>query len=725
MSDVIDTNVVEIRFDNSQFIENVSQTIDSVNTLKEALVFDTSSFDGITQATRSIDLSGVAANIESLSDRFSTFGIIGMTAVQRITNEVMTLAGKLGHLLSAPWRQLISGGTSRAENISNAQFQLQGIFGKTEEGARKLAMTMNADSKAIQEMTGYTEDMVVAMDAANYAVADTAYGLDSAAKAASVLATSGVDVMHFSEDLKDANGLLRTEMQVALRSISGTAAMANSTYDDVARVFERISGNGRIMAIDLQSLSARGLNAAATLRDYLNEVGVTVNATEQDIREMVTKGKIDFMTFAKAMDSAYGDHAKDANNTFNGAFSNMKFALSKIGADFISPLRDKLIPILNDVRMVINNIRKALQFKIKFPGTEQEVSVVELFTRAITHLTEAAHDMFAVWMGGQDVITKAMTGLSSITGVAFSDIKKVYKDVESGAISSSKGIESLINMASEHGKTLDEVYKTLAENLDKSEDEIKEMCRNGEISFEQFSNAISSAFGNTVWDKRVEQLATVFRNVLVTASNLANAVSSVIGPVIEAFISVFMGKGIDGVISFTQAMSDLTSNLALSVPIQKAIKNTFQAIFRILKSGMSIVGRLISAAFRILKAISPVIGVALDIVSAIAEVITEIIEFISYSEILNGVVNVLSTSLIILGRVALVIFRTVVKLVAPAINLMGQVFEALNKGIKESLVMVDSLAFIVNVPNKTVVTAMDQTDSKENVFTNIDGAVIV
>ena len=51
--------------------------------------------------------------------------------------------------------------------------------------------------------------------------------------------------------------------------------------------------------------------------------------------------------------------------------------------------------------------------------------------------------------------------------------------------------------------------------------------------------------------------------------------------------------------------------------------------------------------------------------------------------------------------------------------------KARNKGIKESLVMVDSLAFIVNVPNKTVVTAMDQTDSKENVFTNIDGAVIV
>jgi flagellar operon protein len=51
--------------------------------------------------------------------------------------------------------------------------------------------------------------------------------------------------------------------------------------------------------------------------------------------------------------------------------------------------------------------------------------------------------------------------------------------------------------------------------------------------------------------------------------------------------------------------------------------------------------------------------------------------------------------------------------------------KASEKGIKESLVIVDSLAFIVNVPNNTVVTALDRTDSEDNVFTNIDGAVIV
>lgn len=47
------------------------------------------------------------------------------------------------------------------------------------------------------------------------------------------------------------------------------------------------------------------------------------------------------------------------------------------------------------------------------------------------------------------------------------------------------------------------------------------------------------------------------------------------------------------------------------------------------------------------------------------------------------------------------------------------------KGIRDSLVLVDSLAFIVNVPSSTVVTAMEQSEAQENIFTNIDGAVII
>lgn len=58
-------------------------------------------------------------------------------------------------------------------------------------------------------------------------------------------------------------------------------------------------------------------------------------------------------------------------------------------------------------------------------------------------------------------------------------------------------------------------------------------------------------------------------------------------------------------------------------------------------------------------------------------------------------------------------------------RLQHGVEQASEKGIQESLVLIDSLAFIVNVPNRTVVTAMDQTETTNNVFTNIDGAVIM
>ncbi len=47
------------------------------------------------------------------------------------------------------------------------------------------------------------------------------------------------------------------------------------------------------------------------------------------------------------------------------------------------------------------------------------------------------------------------------------------------------------------------------------------------------------------------------------------------------------------------------------------------------------------------------------------------------------------------------------------------------KGIKDSLMIMDKLAFIVNVPSSTVVTAMDQNETSDNIFTNIDGAVII
>jgi flagellar operon protein len=46
------------------------------------------------------------------------------------------------------------------------------------------------------------------------------------------------------------------------------------------------------------------------------------------------------------------------------------------------------------------------------------------------------------------------------------------------------------------------------------------------------------------------------------------------------------------------------------------------------------------------------------------------------------------------------------------------------KGAKESLILMDQLALVVSIKNRTVITAVDGSNLKDNVFTNIDSAVI-
>lgn len=58
-------------------------------------------------------------------------------------------------------------------------------------------------------------------------------------------------------------------------------------------------------------------------------------------------------------------------------------------------------------------------------------------------------------------------------------------------------------------------------------------------------------------------------------------------------------------------------------------------------------------------------------------------------------------------------------------KLNGAVDKAAQKGAKESLILMNNLALVVSVKNRTVITAMDEASMKENVFTNIDSAVIV
>ena len=282
MSKSIDNRVVEMVFDNAAFEKGVSKTIESLGQLDRSIeavgqeasrgsIFDRLGLDsGLSGRLRAI-AEGIGGVFGTITEKFGL--------ISKIAGGVAALGS--GGLIG----MALTGGKNRALNIEQAKFQLQGL--------------------------GIAWEQV--SDSINEAVDGTRYGLDSAAKAASQLAASNV--------------ALGDDMTHALRAISGVASMTNSEYDDIAQIFTRVAGQGKVMANDLNSIAARGLNAAA-------ELAKALGTTEAEVRDMVSKGKIDFMTFSNAMNDAFGDQAKKANATFTGAMANARAALNRIGAEF-------------------------------------------------------------------------------------------------------------------------------------------------------------------------------------------------------------------------------------------------------------------------------------------------------------------------------------------------------------------------------------------------------
>ena len=385
MGIAVDERVVEMRFDNHQFERGVQSTMGALDKLKQSLKLDGASkgLDNVNQAAKNVSLDGIASGVAALEKRFSTFGIVGMRVISNLTDSMMRFGrNTVGFVTDS----IIGGGKRRAMNIENAHFQLQGLL---------------KDEAKVQAV----------MDDAMDSVDGTAYAYDEAAKAASQFAASGMEAGE--------------KMQASLRAITGVVAMTNSEYESISQIFTTVSGNGRLMGDQLLQLSSRGLNAAATLADYMTKVGNGAKVTEGEVREMVSKGEISFDLFAAAMDDAFGEHAKKANETFTGAMSNVKASLSRIGAEFISPLivqNGPLVQFFNALRERINDVKANIG------------PLAELFTKSVSGMAQSAakylQEMdlakpFEAFYNIMDIFKNASGGISSILmpiRFAFEDI---------------------------------------------------------------------------------------------------------------------------------------------------------------------------------------------------------------------------------------------------------------------------------------------------------------
>ena len=340
----IDELVLKMRFDNARFKAAAQDTLGVLDNLKTKLKFDgvknafkdsARGAEDLNRSVQNVDLSKIAGEVSGINNAFSSMGIIGRTALGKLTVDAMNFGRKLTTSITQP---LIQGGMNRAKNIEQARFQLQGL---------------GADVAAIEA-------------AAMNAVDGTAYGFDEAARAAS---------QFYASNVRDAG-----EMEKALLAISGVAAMTSSEYSDIARIFTTVAGNGRVMASELNSFASRGLNVAAALAEARG-------VTEEELRDQVSKGKVSFEEFYTAMNEAYGEHAKKAGETFSGALANAKAPLARIGADVASVYLKSMTGLFNALRPFLNVVHGALGPIIELINAGQSAGI-ESLTRFFEGLTE-------------------------------------------------------------------------------------------------------------------------------------------------------------------------------------------------------------------------------------------------------------------------------------------------------------------------------------------------
>lgn len=339
----IDDLVLRMRFDNTRFKAAAQETLGVLDNLKTKLKFDgvrnafkdsARGVEGLNRSVQNVDMSKIAGEVSGINKAFSSMGIIGRTAIGKLTVDAMNFGRKLTTSITQP---LIQGGFNRAKNIEQARFQLRGL---------------GADVAAIEA-------------AAMAAVDGTAYGFDEAARAAS---------QFYASNVRDAG-----EMEKALLAISGVAAMTSSEYSDIARIFTTVAGNGRVMASELNSFASRGLNVAAALAEARG-------ISEEDLRDLVSEGKVSFEEFYTAMNEAYGEHAKKAGETFSGALANAKAPLARIGADVAAVYLKSMTGLFNAIRPFLNVVHGALSPIIELINAGQSAGIASL-TRFFEGLT--------------------------------------------------------------------------------------------------------------------------------------------------------------------------------------------------------------------------------------------------------------------------------------------------------------------------------------------------
>lgn len=357
MSRTIDERIVEMQFNNKDFQENIQDSIDSLERLKAELDLSESAkgLNKLSRAGKSFSLANVTNSVDSIASKFSTMGIIGVTALQNLTNSAVN-AGK--RIASALTIQPVSTGFNEYELKMNA---IKTIMSGSKEDLETV-------TKALNELNEYSDQTI-------YSFSDMTQNIGK-------FTNAGVP-------LKDA--------VAAIKGISNEAALAGANATQASHAmynFAQAMSSGYVKLLDWRSIE-------------------TAQMSTVEFREELIKTALEMKTITKTSDGMYKSLTTNLNGKQSEKFDAMSGFNDSLAHQWLNKnvLVETLKKYATDVAGVEDDIgERAIE------AATQVRTFTMLFDTLKESAQSGWATTWEIVVGDLDSATKMLTKMSKIFG---------------------------------------------------------------------------------------------------------------------------------------------------------------------------------------------------------------------------------------------------------------------------------------------------------------------
>ena len=352
MSESIDRRVVEMRFDNKDFENNVNSTMTVLEKLKEKL-----SFKGAGEKFEST--SGLSNAIDGVKQRFSALEVVGMTALINLTNSAINLGKNLAKSLTID--------------------QVRAGFGEYELKMNSIQTIMASTGKDIGTVNGYLNELNTYADKTIYSFSDMTSSIGK-------FTNAGVD--------------LDTAVK-AIQGISNEAAVSGANAQEASRAmynFAQALSAGYVKLIDWKSIE----NANMATKEFKQQLIDT--AVAEGTLEKAADGTYKVLT--KGAGGGFKDTitaTKNFNDSLSAAWMTTDVLTKTLGrySDATTDIGKKAFAAAQDVKtftQLIDTVKESIgsgwatTFELIFGNLEEAKELWTSVNKVISGFVDASSD---------------------------------------------------------------------------------------------------------------------------------------------------------------------------------------------------------------------------------------------------------------------------------------------------------------------------------------------